>query len=83
MQCNHRSWADFMVDQYVTEGRSLFMSRWAVLPVFPLFMAPMRAIRCVILFKRGHIANIEVGNHSILHFHIFYSFLSVPRNFLF
>lgn len=27
-QCNHRSWADFMVDQYVTEGRSLFMSRW-------------------------------------------------------
>ena len=24
---NHRSWADFIVDQYVTEGRSLFMSR--------------------------------------------------------
>eukprot|EP00889_Picochlorum_renovo_P007033 jgi/Picre1/34063/NNA_001538.t1 len=23
--CNHRSWADFMVDQYVTEGRTLFM----------------------------------------------------------
>jgi hypothetical protein len=60
VQCNHRSWADFMVDQYVTEGRSLFMSRWAVLPVFPLFMAPMRAIRCVILFKRGAIADIEV-----------------------
>ena len=26
---NHRSWADFIVDQYVTEGRSLFMSRCA------------------------------------------------------
>ena len=26
-QCNHRSWADFMVDQYVTEGRSFFMGR--------------------------------------------------------
>ncbi len=24
---NHRSWGDFIVDQYVTEGRSLFMSR--------------------------------------------------------
>lgn len=27
LQCNHRSWADFMVDQYATEGRSAFMSR--------------------------------------------------------
>lgn len=24
---NHRSWGDFIVDQYATEGRSLFMSR--------------------------------------------------------
>ncbi|KAL4523123.1 hypothetical protein Ndes2526B_g07934 [Nannochloris sp. 'desiccata'] len=63
--CNHRSWADFMVDQYVTEGRSLFMSRWAVLPVFPLFMAPMRAIRCVILFKRGSIADVDGFNKWI------------------
>jgi hypothetical protein len=73
MQCNHRSWADFMVDQYVTEGRSLFMSRWAVLPVFPLFMAPMKAIRCVILFKRGSIADVDVRYISRLKLLSFYS----------
>lgn len=26
---NHRSWGDFIVDQYASEGRSLFMSRRA------------------------------------------------------
>jgi len=60
LQCNHRSWADFMVDQYVTEGRSLFLSRWAVLFVFPQFMSGIRAMRAVILFKRGKIADKEV-----------------------
>jgi hypothetical protein len=60
MQCNHRSWADFLVDQYVTEGRTLFVGRWAVAAAFPLVMLPLRAIRCAILFKRGHIADIEV-----------------------
>lgn len=55
--CNHRSWADFMVDQYVTEGRTLFMSRWAVAYVFPLFMIPMWLVRAVLLFKRGSIAD--------------------------
>lgn len=63
--CNHRSWADLMVDQYVTEGRSLFMSRWAVMPVFPLFMSAIRAIRAVILFKRAKIADIEGFNNWI------------------
>eukprot|EP00890_Picochlorum_soloecismus_P005281 jgi/Picsp_1/5754/NSC_03113-R1_1-acyl-sn-glycerol-3-phosphate acyltransferase len=55
--CNHRSWADFMVDQYVTEGRTLFMSRWAVAYVFPLFMIPMWIVRAVLIFKRGAVAN--------------------------
>ena len=35
LQCNHRSWADFMVDQYATEGRSAFMSRCAPLARLP------------------------------------------------
>lgn len=61
MQCNHRSWADFMVDQYVTEGRGLFLSRWAVMFVFPFMMSGMRSIRCVILFKRGSIADKDVS----------------------
>lgn len=60
MQCNHRSWADFMVDQYVTEGRTVFFGRWAVAAAFPLVLIPLRAIRCAILFKRRHIADIEV-----------------------
>ncbi|KAL4523122.1 hypothetical protein Ndes2526A_g07830 [Nannochloris sp. 'desiccata'] len=63
--CNHRSWADFLVDQYVTEGRTLFVGRWAVAAAFPLVMIPLRAIRCAILFKRGHIADIEGFNKWI------------------
>ena len=46
-----------MVDQYVTEGRTLFMSRWAVAYVFPLFMIPMWIVRAVLIFKRGAVAN--------------------------
>jgi 1-acyl-sn-glycerol-3-phosphate acyltransferase len=65
MQLNHRSWADFMIDQYVTEGRSMFVGRWAVLAAFPLAMIPLRAIRCVILFKRGSIKDIEGFNNWI------------------
>jgi hypothetical protein len=50
-----------MVDQYVTEGRSLFMSRLAVVFVFPLFMTAIRAIRAVILFKRGSVRDKDVS----------------------
>ncbi|KAI8109632.1 hypothetical protein M9434_000914 [Picochlorum sp. BPE23] len=63
--CNHRSWADFMVDQYVTEGRTLFMSRWAVAYVFPLFMIPMWFVRAVLIFRRGSIANKVKFNNWI------------------
>jgi hypothetical protein len=31
--------------------------RWAVFFVFPTFMGPIKAIRCVILFKRGAVAD--------------------------
>lgn len=65
MQCNHRSWADFMVDQYVTEGRTLFMSRWAVAYVFPLFMIPMWFVRAVLIFRRGSIADKKKFNQWI------------------
>ena len=27
LQCNHRSWADFFVDTYLTEGRAALLSR--------------------------------------------------------
>jgi hypothetical protein len=65
LQCNHRSWADLMVDQYVTEGRSMFMSRLAVIWVFPLFMSGLVAMRSVVLFKRGSIANKDKFNRWI------------------
>lgn len=29
LQINHRSWGDFLVDQYLTEGRSTFLARSA------------------------------------------------------
>ena len=41
------------------------MSRWAVLPVFPLFMGPIRAIRAVILFKRGKITDVDAFNRWV------------------
>ncbi|KAL4452524.1 hypothetical protein ABPG75_008186 [Micractinium tetrahymenae] len=62
---NHRSWGDFIVDQYVTEGRSLFMSRLAVLLVFPTFMGALKVLRSVITFKRGAIADKEKFNRWI------------------
>ncbi|KAL4853125.1 hypothetical protein ACK3TF_005902 [Chlorella vulgaris] len=59
---NHRSWGDFIVDQYVTEGRSLFMSRMAVLFVFPTFISALTVLKSIILFKRGAIADKEKFN---------------------
>lgn len=62
---NHRSWGDFIVDQYVTEGRSLFMSRVGVLLLFPTFMGCLKVMRSVIVFRRGSIANKEKFNRWI------------------
>lgn len=43
---NHRSWGDFIVDQYVTEGRSLFMSRCRALAVVCGGGLGTRVVRC-------------------------------------
>jgi hypothetical protein len=106
VQSNHRSWADFFVDAYLTEGRGQLMSRWAgqrrvalmlsssgcavaaicmgmylqiehtltlfvspglaacrmaVAAVFPMFMLPVSLVRGCIVFKRGSIADKQVG----------------------
>ena len=55
-----------MVDQYVTEGRAMFMSRLAVIWVFPLFMMGIAAIRSVILFKRGYESEDSIEKMSYL-----------------
>ncbi|GIM16765.1 hypothetical protein Vretimale_19357 [Volvox reticuliferus] len=57
--CNHRSWADFFIDTYLTEGRAALMSRWLVYFVFPVFCTSVIILRGIVLFKRGHIANKE------------------------
>eukprot|EP00887_Chlorella_sp_A99_P006361 scaffold3.g6361.t1 len=50
---NHRSFADFFLDQWITEGRAATLSRLAVGGVFPLVMASLVAVRSIILFQRG------------------------------
>lgn len=59
---NHRSWADFFVDAYLTEGRGQLMSRMAVAAVFPMFMLPVSLVRGCIVFKRGSIADKQGFN---------------------
>lgn len=49
----------------MTEGRTLFMSRWAVAYVFPLFMIPMWFVRAVLIFRRGSIADKKRFNQWI------------------
>eukprot|EP00878_Enallax_costatus_P004214 GHUV01004444.1.p1 GENE.GHUV01004444.1~~GHUV01004444.1.p1 ORF type:complete len:357 (+),score=80.43 GHUV01004444.1:59-1129(+) len=62
---NHRSWADFYIDAYLTEGRGQMMSRMAVLYVFPMFMIPISLVRGCICFKRGSIADKQKFNSWI------------------
>lgn len=50
---NHRSFADFSIDQRLTESRGATLSRSAVALAFPLVMAVSAAGRSVILFVRG------------------------------
>lgn len=61
LQCNHRSWADFFLDLLVLEARALTLSRLLVLFVFPTTLLSGYALRAVIFFKRGRIADKEVG----------------------
>ncbi|GBF93205.1 phospholipid glycerol acyltransferase [Raphidocelis subcapitata] len=62
---NHRSWADFFVDAYLAGGRAQMLSRMAVLYAFPMFMAPVIAMRGCIVFKRGRIDDKEAFNKWI------------------
>jgi len=55
--CNHRAWADFFLDVYLTEGRAFILSRYLVVYVFPLFALPAISIGAMFAFKRqsgGH-----------------------------
>uniref|UniRef100_A0A7R9VG05 Phospholipid/glycerol acyltransferase domain-containing protein n=1 Tax=Chlamydomonas euryale TaxID=1486919 RepID=A0A7R9VG05_9CHLO len=55
--CNHRSWADFFVDIYLTEGLAQPMARTMVYIAFPMFMTSVFFLKGVVLFKRGAIAD--------------------------
>jgi 1-acyl-sn-glycerol-3-phosphate acyltransferase len=59
---NHRSWADFFLDAYLTAGRAQMLSRMAVLYAFPWFMLPITVDRGCVVFKRGTIADKDAFN---------------------
>jgi len=59
---NHRSWADFFLDAYLTAGRAQMLSRMAVLYAFPWFMLPITTMRGCVVFKRGAIADKDAFN---------------------
>lgn len=59
---NHRSWADFFLDVYVTEGRAAPLARWAVFPVLPLVLASGRLLRGVLFFNRTRVADKAAFN---------------------
>lgn len=60
--CNHRSWADFFIDIYLTQGNASLLSRWLVFWVFPVFMTSARILCGILLFKRGHIVDKKKFN---------------------
>ncbi|KAL6766250.1 LPAAT2 [Auxenochlorella protothecoides x Auxenochlorella symbiontica] len=62
---NHRSWGDFLVDQYLTEGRSTFLARAMVAVAFPFFMTVIMVMKATMVFKRGNIPDKEKFNRWI------------------
>ena len=62
---NHRSWADFFIDVCVTEGRAALLSRWAVFPVFPVFLMSGLILKGVVFFKRNRIQDKDVFNNFL------------------
>ena len=50
---NHRAWADFFLDLYLTEGRAFMLSRFMVVYAFPLFGIPAVILGAVFAFKRN------------------------------
>jgi 1-acyl-sn-glycerol-3-phosphate acyltransferase len=63
--CNHRSWADFFIDKYLTEAEGAPLSRWAVFYVFPVFLVSARWFRHIIFFKRIRVADKEAFNRKL------------------
>lgn len=59
-QINHRSWADFFLDLYLTEGRAAMLSRMIVFFLFPCILCSSVTFRAIILFKRQTIADKKV-----------------------
>lgn len=60
--CNHRSWADFFLDIYLTEGYAAPMSRALVFFAFPFFMVSVVILKGIILFKRGTVVDKQKFN---------------------
>jgi len=59
---NHRCWADFFLDVFATEGRAAMLSRWAVFPVFPVFLASAMLLKGVIFFRRDRVPDKTAFN---------------------
>ncbi|PRW58126.1 EF hand [Chlorella sorokiniana] len=59
---NHRGWADFFVDMFVTGARAVPLSRRAVGMAFPAFTSSLLAIRSILLFNRAGVRDTEKFN---------------------
>jgi hypothetical protein len=57
---NHRGWADFFVDMFVTGARAVPLSRRAVGMAFPAFTSSLLCIRSILLFNRAGVRDTEV-----------------------
>lgn len=59
---NHRSWGDFFLDTWLTEGRAQLMSRMLVFYVFPVFMTSALIIKSLVLINRGNVGDKDRFN---------------------
>lgn len=59
---NHRSWTDFFLDIYITEGRAATLSRWAVFAVFPVFLSSAYVLKSIKFFNRNQVKDKEAFN---------------------
>lgn len=59
---NHRCWSDFFLDVYMTEGRAAVLSRWAVFPVFPVFLTSALCLKGIIFFARNKVVDKNAFN---------------------
>jgi len=62
---NHRAWADFFIDVYITEGRAFILSRYLVVYVFPLFAVPAIWVGAVFAFQRNKPGAHEALNQQL------------------